>query len=151
MHWERIKVIIRQADIYNKTGDATKGGRVTQFDFTKTFRNQLFSCVRVLYYQYTITNYSERILKSKIMSIFMIIFFLSDLLRKILKCNCSPYSTLMTMYLPGEYYAALHYNHSSVRKVHLVKGHVVYVYWVDTVYVQNNLPTEFSKSTIFII
>ena len=31
------------------------------------------------------------------------------------------------------------------------KGHVVYVYWIDTVYVQNNLPTEFSKRTIFII
>ena len=50
-----------------------------------------------------------------------------------------------------QYYAAMHYNHSPVRKVHLVKGHVVYVYWVDTVYVQNNLPTEFSKKTIFII
>ena len=29
-----------------------------------------------------------------------------------------------------------------MRKVHLVKGHVVYVYWIDTVYVQKNLPTE---------
>ena len=40
-----------------------------------------------------------------------------------------------------------------MRKAHLVKGHVVHVYWVDTVYVQvqNNLPTEFSKRTIFII
>ena len=38
-----------------------------------------------------------------------------------------------------------------MRKVHLAKGHVVYVYWIDTVYVQNNLPTEFSKRTIFII
>ena len=27
MYYERIKVIIRQADLYNKTGDATKGGR----------------------------------------------------------------------------------------------------------------------------
>ena len=35
-----------------------------------------------------------------------------------------------------------------MRKVHLVKGHVVYVYWIDTVYVQNNLPTEFSKRAI---
>ena len=43
------------------------------------------------------------------------------------------------------------YNHSSMRKVHLVSGQVVYVYWIDTVYVQNNLPTEFSKRTIFII
>ena len=57
-----------------------------------------------LYHQSSITNHSESILKSKIMSILMIIFvvvfFLSDLLRNILKCNCSPYSTLMTMYLP---------------------------------------------------
>ena len=47
--------------------------------------------------------------------------------------------------------AAMYFNHSAVRKVHLVNGHVVYVYWIDTVYVQNNLPTEFSKMTIFII
>ena len=33
-----------------------------------------------------------------------------------------------------------------MHKVHLVNGHVVYVYWIDTVYVQNNLSTEFSKS-----
>ena len=32
-----------------------------------------------------------------------------------------------------------------MRKVHLVNGHVVDVYWKDTVYVQNNLPTEFVK------
>ena len=37
----------------------------------------------------------------------------------------------------------MYYNHSSTRKVHLVDSHVVYVYWIDTVYVQNNLPTEF--------
>ena len=82
-----------------------KGVGVAKFDFNKTFRNQLFSRVRVLYHQYLITNHSESILKSKIMSILMIIFvvvfFLSHLLRNILKCNCSPYSTLMTMYLPG--------------------------------------------------
>ena len=48
------------------------------------------------------------------------------------------------------YYAAKYHNHSSMRKVHLVGGHVVYVYWIDTVYVQNNIPTEFSKRTIFI-
>ena len=29
-----------------------------------------------------------------------------------------------------------------MHKVHLVNGQVVYVYWIDTVYVQNNLPTE---------
>ena len=51
-----------------------KGVGVAKFDFTKTFRNQWFSRVRVLYYQYSITNYSESILKSKIMSILMIIF-----------------------------------------------------------------------------
>ena len=50
-----------------------------------------------------------------------------------------------------QYYAAKYYNHTSMRKVHLVTGHVVYVYWIDTVYVQNNLPTEFRKRTIFII
>ena len=38
-----------------------------------------------------------------------------------------------------------------MRKVHLVDGHVVYVYWIDTVHVQNKLPTEFSIGTIFII
>ena len=38
-----------------------------------------------------------------------------------------------------------------MHKVHLVNGHVVYVYWIDTVYVQNNLQAEFSKRTIFII
>ena len=38
-----------------------------------------------------------------------------------------------------------------MRKVHLVDGNVVYVYWIDTVYVQNKLPTEFSKETFFII
>ena len=89
------------------------------------------------------------------MSILMIIFvdvFLSDLLRNILKCTCSPYSTLLTMYLPGSILCSnVLYNHSSMHKVHLVNGLVVYVYWIDTVYVQNNLPTELSKRTIFII
>ena len=51
-----------------------KGVGVARFDFTKTFRNQLFSRVRVLYHQYSITNHSENILKSKIMSILRIIF-----------------------------------------------------------------------------
>ena len=50
-----------------------------------------------------------------------------------------------------KYHAAMYYNYSSMRKVHLVNGHVVYVYWIDTVYVQNNLPTELSNRTIFII
>ena len=38
-----------------------------------------------------------------------------------------------------------------MHKVHLGYGHVVYVYWIDIVSVQNNLPTELSKRTIFII
>ena len=51
-----------------------KGLGVAQFDFSKTFRNQLFSRVRVLYHQYSMTNHSESILKSKIMSILIISF-----------------------------------------------------------------------------
>ena len=51
-----------------------KGVEVAKFDFTKTFRNQLFSGVRVFYHQYSITNHSESILKSKIMSILIFIF-----------------------------------------------------------------------------
>ena len=50
-----------------------------------------------------------------------------------------------------QHYAAMYFNHSAMRKVHQVNGHVVYVRWIGTVYVQNNLPTEFSKMTIFII
>ena len=71
---ERIKVIIRQADPYIKTGYAIKGVGVAKLDLTKTFKNQLFSLVMVLHHHYSITNYSEIILKSKIMSILMIIF-----------------------------------------------------------------------------
>ena len=74
MYKERINVIIRQADFYNKTGDAIKGEGVAQVDFTKTFWNQSFSRVMVIYHQYSITNHSGSILKSKIMSIWMIIF-----------------------------------------------------------------------------
>ena len=66
VYLEQIKVIIRQADPYDKTGNATKGGRACKFDFTKTFWNQLFSGVRVLHHHYSITNHSESILKSKI-------------------------------------------------------------------------------------
>ena len=50
------------------------GAGVAKFDLTKTFRNQLFLRERVLYHQYSIKNHSESILKSKIMSILMIIF-----------------------------------------------------------------------------
>ena len=103
MYWERTKVIVRQADPYNKTGDTTKGGRGCKIWLHQTFRF-FFSCTRVLYHQYSITNHSESSFKSKTMSILLtilLLFFLSDLLRNILMCNCSSFSTLMTMYLPG--------------------------------------------------
>ena len=57
----------------------------------------------------------------------------------------------MTIIYLVQYYAAMYYNHSSMRKVHLVNGRVVYVYLIYTVYVQNNLPIEFSERTIFLI
>ena len=44
-----------------------------------------------------------------------------------------------------QYDAAMYYNHSSMRKVHLVKDHLVYVYQIDTVYVQNNLQLNLVK------
>ena len=53
-----------------------RGKAVAKFDFTKTFRNQIFSRVRVLFHQYLITNHWESILKSTIMSILMIVLFL---------------------------------------------------------------------------
>ena len=37
------------------------------------------------------------------------------------------------------------YNHSSMRKVHVFKGHVAYVYWIDTVFVKNNYQHNFVK------
>ena len=46
-----------------------------------------------------------------------------------------------------QYYAAMYFNHSAMRKVHLVNGHAVYMYWIDTEFVQI-LTTEFSKMTI---
>ena len=41
-----------------------KGVGRAKFDFTKIFRNQLFSRVRTLYHQYLITNHNESILRS---------------------------------------------------------------------------------------
>ena len=35
-----------------------------------------------------------------------------------------------------QYYEATYNNHSFMIKVHLFNGHVVYVYWIDTVYVR---------------
>ena len=49
-----------------------KGVGVAKFVFTKTFRNQLFLHVSVLYHQFSITNHSES--KTRIISILMIIF-----------------------------------------------------------------------------
>ena len=51
-----------------------KGEGLQNLTSPKTFRNQLLSRVRVLYHQYLITNHSESIFKSAIMSILMIIF-----------------------------------------------------------------------------
>ena len=48
------------------------GVGMAKFDFTKTFRYQLFSRVSLLYHQISITNHSESILKSKIVSILKI-------------------------------------------------------------------------------
>ena len=50
-----------------------KGVGVAKFDFTKTFRNQLFSRVNLIHHQYSNTNHSESILKSKIMSIIIVV------------------------------------------------------------------------------
>ena len=127
----------------------SKGVGVAKFDFTNTFRNQLFLRVRVLYHQYSIINDSESILKSKIMSILTIIFvvvFLSDLLRNILSATVVHIQPWWQCIYLVQYHAAMYYNHSSMRnKVHLVNSHVVYVYWIDTVYVPNNLSTELKK------
>ena len=80
------------------------------------------------------------------MNILMIIFFLSHLFFTELKCNFS----LQYIYLV-QYYAAMYFDHSSVQKAHLFGGggggHVVFVYWKDTVYVQNHLSTELRKMT----
>ena len=65
MYYERIKVIIRQTDPTTKQETLPKGVGVATFDFTKTFKNQLFSRVRVLHHQFSITNYSESILSPK--------------------------------------------------------------------------------------
>ena len=54
------------------------------------------------------------------MIFFVGFFFLSDLLRNILKCNCRPYSTLMARYDLLQYYAAMYYKNSSMRKVQLM-------------------------------
>ena len=43
MYEKRIKIISRQANPYDKTDDTTIGGRGCKNDFTKTYRNQLFS------------------------------------------------------------------------------------------------------------
>ena len=52
----------------------SNGVGFAKFDFTKTFRNQLFSHVRVLYHQFSTTNHSESSLKFKVISILMLLF-----------------------------------------------------------------------------
>ena len=60
MYKERIKELDRQTPT-TKQETLTKGVGVAKFDFTKTFRNKLFSRVRVLHCQYSITNRSKSI------------------------------------------------------------------------------------------
>ena len=67
MYKEQINVILRQSDLYDKQDTLPKGIGVAQFDFNKSFRNQLCSRVRVLYHQDLVTNHSESILMTKIM------------------------------------------------------------------------------------
>ena len=130
-----------------------KGVGVAKFDFTKTFRNQLFSRVRVLYHQYSITNHSQlKYFKVQNHEHFndyfcCCLFYLIclEIFWSATVVHIQPW--WQCIYLVQYYY----HNHSSIRKVHLVSGHVVNVFWIDTVYVRNNLPTEFSKMTIFII
>ena len=52
-----------------------KGVGVAKFDFTKTFRNQLFCTCKGIASSILITNNSESILKSKIMNDVLKIFF----------------------------------------------------------------------------
>ena len=64
---------------------------VAKFDFTKTFRKSDFSYVRVLYHQYLITNHSESILKSKLMSVLMTIYVCLFFFYLIYLSDSSPY------------------------------------------------------------
>ena len=64
--------------------------------------------------------------------------YLSDLLKNILKCNCSLFNLDENYIYLVQYYAAIYYNHSPMRK-HNYHADVSYVYWIDTDYVQNNL------------
>ena len=73
MYKERFMVIICRQTPTIKQEMLSKGVGVAKFDFTKPFKNQLFSPVRVLYHQCSITNHSEIILKSKIISILAIL------------------------------------------------------------------------------
>ena len=66
--------MIRQEDPTTKQETLPKGVGVAKFNLTKTFKNPLFSHVRVLDHQYSIKNHSESILKSKTISILMLIF-----------------------------------------------------------------------------
>ena len=57
MYSERIKVIIRQTPTTKQETLPKKGVGVAKFDFTKTFRNQLFSCVRMIFKTYFSISY----------------------------------------------------------------------------------------------
>ena len=69
-----LRLKLDRQTLITKQETLSKGVRVVKFDLTKTSRYQLFSRVRVLYHQNSITYHSESILNSKIMSILMIGF-----------------------------------------------------------------------------
>ena len=101
LYKERIKDIIRQAGPYNTSEDATIGGRGCKIWLHQNSKKSIiFTC------KGTIINTQLQITVKVFLSpkswAFWWLFFccFSDLLRNILKCNRSPYSTLMTMHLP---------------------------------------------------
>ena len=66
--------------------------------------------------------------------------FFIHFLNIFLQCNCCYfYLDDNTFTWCNTYYAAMYYNQSSMRKVHILRGRLAYVYWIYTVYVQNNL------------
>ena len=88
--------MIRQTGPNDKPGDATKGGIGLQnLTSHKHLEINFFHVLIILYHQYSITNNSEKFLKSKIMSIliiiFVVVFFYLIFKKNILNCNCSLY------------------------------------------------------------
>ena len=85
--------------------------------------------------------------------IVLLLFFLSDLLRNILKSICSPYSTLMTMHLPSAVLCRIvlyPFNHVLSTPIQGPFSLCILDRY-NILYMQDNLPTELSKRTIFII